>query len=138
MSMLASGELNEWILLSGRAVILIAAFAAFAIAFGRWRRENRRAQQQLLQQLDDTRVETRSIADLARELSAQLAALDQRMEVRQHLAAARVGNAQRGYDLALQMARNGSIVDEIVSASGVTRHEALLLARLHNPSVREH
>jgi hypothetical protein len=39
----------------------------------------------------------------------------------------------RGYDLALKLARHGADQEDIVSATGVTRHEAQLLARLHNP-----
>jgi Protein of unknown function (DUF2802) len=59
--------------------------------------------------------------------------VEARLEDRLTLAAASAGNLQRGYELALQMARNGSSQDEIVSASGVTRHEALFVTRLHNP-----
>jgi len=66
----------------------------------------------------------------------QVRALQARFEDRQELAAISAAPAQRGYDLALQMARNGSGADDIVSASGVTRHEAELLTRLHNPANR--
>ena len=69
---------------------------------------------------------------LAQQLAGQVAALESRLEDRQQLQLASSGG-QRGYDLALQMARHGAAQDDIVSATGVTRHEAQLLARLHNP-----
>lgn len=125
---------NELTFYLARAATLAIALLAFAVAFGRWRRSGRQEMQRLFTELDQSRGETRALSELARHLAAQIEVLHSRIEDRQQLAVATASGAQRGYDLALQMARNGMTPDDIVSASGVTRHEASLLARLHNPS----
>lgn len=126
-------ELNEWQFFAGRAAMLAIAMLIFAWALGRWRRSGQRDMRNLLSELQESRGETRSLAELAQQLATQVAALESRIEDRRALQLAGSGG-QRGYDLALQMARHGAAQDEIVSATGVTRHEAQLLARLHNPS----
>ncbi len=60
--------------------------------------------------------------------------MEARLEDRQQLAAVAVGGAPRGYDLALQMARNGAGAEQIAGTSGLARNEAQLLARLHGPA----
>jgi Protein of unknown function (DUF2802) len=127
-------EQNELAFYSVRAVVLALALFTFAFALGRWRRTGRQDMQRLFSQLDESLGETRALSDHALQLTMQVRALQARFEDRQQLASATAGANQRGYDLALQMARNGSSAEEIVSASGVTRHEAALLTRLHNPS----
>jgi hypothetical protein len=99
----------------------------FALAFSRWRRHGSRDLAQVLS-------ETRELTDLTQRLALQLAQMEARFEDRRQLVAATNDPAQRGYDLALQMARNGASPEELTNASGVTRHEAQLLARLHNPA----
>jgi hypothetical protein len=89
--------------------------------------------QRVFVELDESRQEARTLTELTQQLGLQLASLEEKLNDRLTLAAANMSGQQRGYDLALQMARNGSSVEEIVSASGVTRPEALLLTRLHNP-----
>jgi hypothetical protein len=128
--------LNESAFYGARALVLALALLAFAFALGRWRRTGRRDMQRLFSALDASRNETRELSENALQLTMQVRALQARFEDRQQLAAISAAPAQRGYDLALQMARNGSGVDDIVSASGVTRHEAALLGRLHNPANR--
>lgn len=124
---------QEWLFFAGRAALLAVAMLAFAVALLSWRRAGSRDMQRVLGELDESRQQARSLTELTQQLGAQLAALESRLDDRLTLAAAGGGLQQRGYDLALQMARNGSPAEEIVSASGVTRHEALLLTRLHNP-----
>ena len=126
-------EQNEWIFFAARTAILALALLAFAFAFLSWRRAGRRDMQRLFSELDESRGETRALSGLAQHLVSQLAAIEGRLDDRMQLAAANVSSVQRGYDLALQMARHGSSPEAMVSASGVTRHEAQLLARLHNP-----
>jgi hypothetical protein len=92
--------------------------------------------QRLFSALDESRGETRALSEHAVQLTMQVRALQARFEDQQQLAVISAAPSQRGYDLALHMARNGSVADEIVSACGVTRHEAALLARLHNPANR--
>ena len=127
---------QEWLYFAGRAALLTVAMLVFAFALLSWRRSGARDMQRVLGELDESRQQARSLAELTAQLGSQLAALESRLDDRLTLAAAGAGSQQRGYDLALQMARNGSSADDMVSASGVTRHEALLLARLHNPRVQ--
>lgn len=127
---------NELAFYGARALVLALALLAFAFALGRWRRTGRLDMQRLFSELDESRSETRALSEHALQLTMQVRALQARFEDRQELAAISAAPAQRGYDLALQMARNGSDAENIVSASGVTRHEAALLTRLHNPANR--
>jgi hypothetical protein len=124
---------HELAFFGARALMLVLALLIFALAFGRWRRSGAREMQRLFTELDHSRNETRALADLAQRMAAQLELLQTRADDRQQLALASAGPAQRGYDLALQMARHGASPEEMVSASGVTHNEASLLARLHNP-----
>jgi Spy/CpxP family protein refolding chaperone len=126
-------EEHTLLFFAARAATLVVALLLLAVAFGRWRRAGRRDMQVVLHQLDETRTQTRALFDLAQGLVTQVAAMERRIEDRQHLVAARAAGQPRGYDLALQMARHGASPDEMVCASGVTRPEAALLARLHNP-----
>jgi hypothetical protein len=120
---------------AGRAALLIVAFLAFAVAFGRWRRAGSRDMQTLMLQLDESRSETRGLADLTAGLAAQLAALQHKLEERAQLAQATAAVNSGGIDLAVRLARQGSNIDEIVKTCGVTRQEAQLLARLHTAEV---
>lgn len=120
-------EQNEWIFFAARAAILVVALLCFAVAFSNWRRCGRRDMQRMFE-------ETRTLRELTQRLTEQVAALQARVEDGRELAAAAAGPAMRGYDFALQLAQHGATPEEIVKASGVTRHEAQLLVQLHNPS----
>lgn len=119
-------EQNEWVFYAARALLLVVALLCFALALGSWRRAGRRDMQRMFE-------EQRALAELTERLGAQILALQARIDDRDELAVAAAGPAARGYELALQLARNGARPEEIVNASGVTRHEAQLLAQLHNP-----
>jgi hypothetical protein len=125
-------EQPEWLFYAVRAAVLVIALLACSWAFCRWRKTGRIDMQHVFSQLDESRNETRTLAGLTQQLMAQLSALESRVEDRRQLAMASGGGAQRGYELALQMARNGATPEAIVSASGVTRQEARLLTQLHN------
>ncbi len=122
---------TDLLLFAGRAAMLAVAFIAFAIAFGRWRRAGSRDMQTLMSTLDESRSETRTLAELTSALAAQLATLQQKLDERAQLAQATMPANAGGIDLAVRLARQGSDVDEIVKTCGVTRNEAQLLARLH-------
>ncbi len=126
-------ELNPWQFFAARAGLMVLALLLFTVALVRWRSAGRRDMQQVLAELQESRGETHSLAELSRQLVAQVAALQSRIEDRQQLQMAAAGGSQRGYELALKLARHGADPDDIVSATGVTRHEAQLLTRLHNP-----
>ncbi len=127
MSMNLLFEQNEWIFFAARAAMLAVAMLGFAWALGRWRRAGSRDMQRMFE-------ETRVLQQLTQQLAAQVTELKARVEDGRELAVAAAGPAARGYDLALQLARNGARPEEIVNACGVTRHEAQLLAQLHNPA----
>jgi len=120
-------EQNEWAFFAARAAVLAMAMLAFALAFSSWRRSGRRDMQGVMD-------ETRALQALTERLVAQVSAMETLLADRRELVAAAAGPSTRGYDLALQMARSGVAVDEIANVSGVTRHEAQLLARLHAPA----
>jgi type II secretory pathway pseudopilin PulG len=120
-------EQNEWIFFAVRAAMLAIALLCFAAAFASWRRSGSRDMQRMFE-------EARSLRELTQQLAQQVAALQARIEDSQELAAAAAAPALRGYDFALQLAQRGASPEEIVKASGVTRHEAQLLAQLHNPA----
>jgi hypothetical protein len=130
-------QFNEWQFFAARAGLLAIALLLFTIALLRWRRAGRLDMQELMAQMQESRGETHTLAELAQQLAAQVAALQTRIEDRQQLQLAAAGGSQRGYELALNLARHGADPDDIVSATGVTRHEAQLLTRLHNPERRQ-
>jgi hypothetical protein len=120
-------EQNEWVFFAARAAMLAIALLCFALAFGSWRRSGRRDMERMFE-------ETRTLQQLTQRLAEQVATLEARIEDSRELAAAAAGPAASGYDFALQLAKRGATPEEIVKASGVTRHEAQLLAHLHNPA----
>ena len=122
---------TDLLFFAGRAALLLVGFIGFAIAFGRWRRAGSRDMQSLMSQLDESRNETRGLAELTAGLAVQLTALQQKLDERTQLAQASVTGNSGGIDLAVRLARQGSNVDDIVKTCGVTRNEAQLLARLH-------
>jgi Protein of unknown function (DUF2802) len=128
----------ESIALVGRAALLIGAFWIFALAFIRWRRADERQSQELYARLDRAFGELRSLHETVTVMNARLESLSERAESepRSPPVAAAVG-AQRGYDLATRLAKNGASPEELVASCGVTRHEAELLSRLHGSKSRE-
>jgi hypothetical protein len=127
----------EVVLIAARGLLLIGAFWVFALAFIRWRRSDERDAQHLRQQMDRAFGELRSLHETVTVMSARLEALSDRADNESRLAPAGTIGAQRGYDLATRLARNGAEVDELVSTCGITRHEAELLVRLHASKARE-
>jgi hypothetical protein len=121
----------ETILIVVRAVLLIGAFWIFALAFSRWRRADERDAQMLRAQLERAFVEMRSLHETMSVMSARIETLAERSEADSRLPPVAVAGAQRGYDLAARLARNGSSVEELIQSCGITRHEAELLTRLH-------
>ncbi|RYZ66381.1 MAG: DUF2802 domain-containing protein [Proteobacteria bacterium] len=119
------------LLFAGRAALLCVAFLAFAVALVRWRRAGQRDMQTLMGQLDESRNETRGLAELTAALAAQLAGLKDSLDSRAQLAHASSTPSAGGIDLAIRLARQGSTPDEIAKTCGVTRQEAVLVARLH-------
>ena len=126
----------ETIMMLGRAALIFGAFWIFAIAFTRWRRAEERRMQHLCNEMQRTFAEIRSLHETMAVVSARLDSLSERSEAEPRLAPTTAVGAQRGYDLAARLARNGAGVEELVASCGVTRHEAELLTRLHLTKTR--
>lgn len=122
---------------AGTAVVL--TLVGWTVVIVRWHRAGVADMQRLLGQVDQSRGETRALAaiteglaTITQGLAARIGGLDDKLDSRALLSAA-ASSAPRGYELALRLARTGATIDEITETSGVTRHEAQLLARLHGP-----
>ena len=125
------------VLIGARALLLIGAFWVFALAFIRWRRADERSTERLHAQLERAFSEVRSLHESVAVMSARIEALSERAEVGARLAPAGPISAQRGYDLAQRLAKNGSDIDDLIESCGLTRHEAELLTRLHGQRSRD-
>lgn len=121
----------EVVLIAGRALLLLGAFWIFALAFIRWRRADDVNSNNLHAQIERTFAEVRSLHETIIVMSARIEALSERAELDARLPPVAAGNSQRGYDIAVRLARNGAGASEIVANCGITRHEAELLLRLH-------
>jgi hypothetical protein len=127
----------EVVLIAARGLLLIGAFWVFALAFIRWRRSDERDAQYLREQMQHAFGELRSLHETVSVMSARIEAMTERVDNDSRLASAGPVGAQRGYDLAARLARNGAEVDELVTTCGITRHEAELLVRLNAAKTRE-
>lgn len=125
------------VLIVARGAMLIGAFWIFALAFTRWRRADERDSQRLHAQLERAFAEMRSLHETVSVMSARMEVMSERAETDSRRVPAGASGAQRGYDLAMRMAKHGSPVEELVSNCGITRHEAELLTRLHAAKARE-
>src|SRR5688572_10224762 len=124
----------ETVLIFLRGAMLIGAFWVFALAFTRWRRADERDSLLLQAKFEQAFAELRSLHETVAVMNARIEAMSERVETDSRRAppvAVVAGGAQRGYDLAMRMAKNGAAVEELVSNCGITRHEAELLSRLH-------
>jgi hypothetical protein len=122
------------VLIAVRGAMLIGAFWVFALAFTRWRRADERDSQLLQAKFELAFAELRSLHETVAVMNARIEAMSERAETdsrRAPAVAVVAGGAQRGYDLAMRMAKNGATVEDLVSNCGITRHEAELLSRLH-------
>jgi hypothetical protein len=121
----------EVVLIAGRALLLLGAFWIFALAFIRWRRADDVNASSLHAHIERTFAEVRSLHETIAVMNARIEALAERAELDSRGASGSSTGAQRGYDIAQRLARNGADVNEIVANCGITRHEAELLLRLH-------
>jgi hypothetical protein len=126
-------EPSQMVFFAGRAVILVAAFIAFAVVFARWRNASARDMQRVIHELEQSRGETRTLAAATEALLFRIGGIESKLDTRVQAAQPAAAAAPRGYELALRLARAGSSVEDITETSGVTRREAELLARLHGP-----
>lgn len=126
----------ETLLFTGRAGLLVGAFWVFALAFIRWRRADERNSASLHRQLERAFAEVRSLHETVSVMSARLEAMSERSEMDTRRVSAATTAPHRGYDMATRLAKSGADADELISNSGITRHEAELLVRLHGAKAR--
>jgi hypothetical protein len=128
--------LDSWIY-ALRTSLLLVAFAGFAWAFLRARRQAEQATARTVAHLETALTEIRRLQGQLIALGGAVEALGTRFtQVQAPVPAARPAPAApasntRGYETAIRMARSGASVEEIVASCGTTRAEAKLLRRLH-------
>lgn len=127
----------EIMVLIARAVMLVGAFCVFALAFIRWRNADARSNAQLMQQLERTFAEVRTLHETVAVMSARLETLSEHSEAGARAQPASTAVAPRGYDIAARMARNGTDAEGLIANCGLTRQEAELMVRLHGAKAAE-
>ena len=132
----------EILLLGARAFGLFAAFAAFAWALMRMRREHAEQIEHVLGSQRELMAQNQALSERVAALNALVTSLPRRAEP--------LGEAAQqmqppppsftkprrhagipSYETAKRLARSGASVEEIVASSGVAGTEARLLRRLH-------
>lgn len=124
----------ETVLIVVRGAMLVGAFWVFALAFTRWRRSDERDSLLLQAKFEQAFAELRSLHETVAVMNARIESMSERVETDSRRAppvAVVAGGPQRGYDIAMRMAKNNASVEDLVSNCGITRHEAELLTRLH-------
>jgi hypothetical protein len=127
----------EILLLGLRAFGLFAAFAAFAWALMRMRREHAEQIGGVLESLRQLTTQNEALSQRVAALSTLVATAPRRAEPAAEaqpplrMAAPRRDYGVRSYETAKRLARSGASVEEIIASSGVAGSEARLLRRLH-------
>jgi hypothetical protein len=136
----------EILLLGARAFGLFGAFAGFAWALLRMRREHTEQIDEVLKSQRELAAQNQHLSERIAGLSAQLAAQMASLAASQprraeplveapppppRVHAPRRPTGVPSYETARRMARNGASVEEIVASCGVAGTEARLLRRLH-------
>ena len=131
----------EILLLGARAFGLFAAFAAFAWALMRMRREHAEQLDLVLQSQRHLSTQNQLLSERVSALSTLVSNMPRRAEPLSEppprMSAPRRDNGTRSYETAKRLARSGASVEEIVASSGVAGTEARLLHRLHGARPNE-
>lgn len=116
-----------------RAAILVAAFAGFAWALQRMRREHAEQLDRLHTSQRELLAQVHSLSERASALATLVATTRQErvQEAPQPARPRREPSPVRSYETARRLARAGASIDEIVASSGLASSEARLLRRLH-------
>ncbi len=129
---------ENWLLVA-RGVGMVAAFAAFAWALLRMRRESREQFESVRAGQRELAAQTHALSERVVALATLLASLPRRAEPlseEPRVAAPRRETGVRSYETAKRLARSGASVEEIVASCGVAGTEARLLRRLHGADSR--
>lgn len=127
----------EILLLGARAFGIFAAFAAFAWALLRMRRENAEQLDRVLLVQQELITQNQALTEKLAALTTLVVAMPRRTEPLSEpappprLHVPRRDSGPRSYETAKRLARSGASVEEIVASSGVPGTEARLLHRLH-------
>jgi hypothetical protein len=121
----------ELLLIAGRAVALLAAFALFAWGFIRWRRAAQRDTQRVFEQLDLVRADLLIMKELTQGAAQRVDSAAQRVANDARVTPNQSTHAGRSYEIAARLARNGARKEELIKNCGITAHEAELLVKLH-------
>jgi hypothetical protein len=133
----SSSGILEILLLGARAFGLFAAFAAFAWALLRMRRESAEQLERVQAGQRELIAQTQALSERVAALATIVASQPRRAEPLvetpppPRVSAPRRDSGVRSYETAKRLARNGATVEEIVASSGVAGTEARLLRRLH-------
>lgn len=132
-------ELSIWIS-AVRVVAIFGALVALGWSLSRMRLENAQQMERMAEALQQSRNETRALAERMSALITLVAALPARTEKPAEAPPAppvhpsrprRESSPVRSYETARRLARSGATVEEIVATCGVADTEARLLRRLH-------
>jgi hypothetical protein len=109
--------------------------AALVLAIALWTTvQQRRRLRQLEQQLDVMRNDIRALTTAAMGVGGRVLELERRqrrLAERQEQQVDIYESANQPYEHAIQMARHGSGVDELVEVCGVSKNEAELITMMH-------
>lgn len=125
----------EIFLFGVRAAVLVAAFAAFAWALLRMRRDSAEQMERLQTSQRELAAQTHALSEKVAALATLVATLPRHPEKPVSEAPPPVSKPRRhqgapSYETAKRLARSGATVAEIVAGSGVAGTEARLLLRL--------
>jgi len=129
-------ELAMWVM-AFRAMAIVGALVALGWALRRMRMESAEQLEQLGVALQQSRNETRALAERLSALITMVAAMPARVEKAVEAPPPmpskprREPSPVRSYETAKRLARSGATVEEIVATCGVADTEARLLRRLH-------
>lgn len=129
-------SLSELIVSSAVAVALLLALLTIAWGLHRQRHSAERDTQRVFEQLDLVRAEMMLLSERVQGLETTTPKAHER-PAPQEIRTPAVTNAPapRGYEVAARLARGGATCEELISACGLSRHEAELLMRLHKAEV---
>jgi hypothetical protein len=121
------------VLITGRAVFLVACFVLAAVAFIRWRRAIEASAERFAEQNTALLAQLANMEQSLAEAHRKLDALGEHREGESRRGVAG-GTSAPSYQIAIRMARSGARGDELMASCGLTRQEAELVLRLHAPA----
>jgi type II secretory pathway component PulM len=119
------------LLLAGGGAMMVFAFAFAAITFDGWRRATRRQSQHILSHSQSLLQQLTALDARVNATAGAIRRLDERIERQQHSSGLTQGPPDRGYRIAIRLARSGASREELMSSCGLSAGEADLVRRIH-------